>query len=160
MNRIVQTVLPVVEMTQTLRTQLIDTISDSDLAFRLHAATPTLGELCRRNGEIQMAYIDSLKTFSQHFDFRAPDATIGTDRAKLRSWYVDLDRELRTVIESLSEDTVNSRQVTRGSDYAMPLDIHVHVYREALLIFLAQADLYLRAIGKIPSERWESWLRT
>jgi hypothetical protein len=40
----------------------------------------------------------------------------------------------------------------------MPFGAHFHTYREAILIFCAKADVYLRAMGKHRGKQWEDWI--
>src|SRR6185312_7765260 len=85
---------------QVLRNELVDMLSDDDLAFRPSPATFTLGELCREIGEIEHSYVDALKTFRQDFGWRNPDPDVERSVAALSTWFADLDRRLLAAIEA------------------------------------------------------------
>ena len=57
MNSIFSDYYPVFELYQSLRAQLLDILTDADLAYRPHEQTETLVELCRDIGETEMSYI-------------------------------------------------------------------------------------------------------
>jgi hypothetical protein len=51
MNSLVESEFPLHE-TQSLRYDLMQMLTDSDLAYKLPGDNPTLGELCRKMGEV------------------------------------------------------------------------------------------------------------
>jgi hypothetical protein len=55
MNSIVQEHMPAtyVREDQALRDELVETLTDDDLAFRVGGSSATLGALCREIGEIE-----------------------------------------------------------------------------------------------------------
>ena len=56
MNSIITHYYPILETYQELRELLMETLEDEDLDYRPTARNPTLGELCRENGEVEQAY--------------------------------------------------------------------------------------------------------
>jgi hypothetical protein len=56
--------------THNLRDQLLDMITDQDLAYKLPGANPTLVALCEEMGYTQQVYIQSFKTFKQEWGYR------------------------------------------------------------------------------------------
>ena len=173
MNSLVRTYLPATSPTgrarslapyfpdyQALRDRLIEILADDDLAFRIGGANPSLGALCREIGEIERSYIESLKTFAQDFAYRQTDPRLERSVVALSAWYRELDRELRTVIEGLSEDDIANRTVERRDfpDFAPELGLQLDLYREALLIFASKASVYLRAMGRELPKQWQEWI--
>jgi hypothetical protein len=67
MNSLIEDELPGIP---NLRDQLMNMISDQDLAYKLPGLNPTLGELCEEMGHIQQMYINSFKTFKQDRGYR------------------------------------------------------------------------------------------
>ena len=65
MNRYMLEKWPWIEGTHGMRSQLLDSLSDADLAFSPGGQNMTLGALCREMGEVEYSYIQSLKTFRQ-----------------------------------------------------------------------------------------------
>lgn len=159
MNSIIQTQGSVLTQTQALRSQLMDLLTDEDLQFRLPGDNPSLGELCREIGEIERVYIQSFKTFTTDLSYRHPDPSIANSVERLKAWYADLDAELFSVLEALSEDEIQNKMVARGPEFSFPVMVQFHVYREALLIFYAKASVYLKALQKSNvSEQWQQWI--
>lgn len=60
MNSLIESEFPLHE-TQRLRYDLLQTLTDSDLAYKLPGDNPTLGALCREIGEVEYSYIQSSK---------------------------------------------------------------------------------------------------
>jgi len=147
-------------MYQALRDQLMGILEDDDLACKLEGANPGLGALCREIGEIEQSYIESFKTFRLDFEYRNIDPLLETSVAALSSWYGKLDGELRAAIAALSEDDVANRTIERTDfpGFAPQLRVQLDIYKEALLIFYSRVDVYLRALGKTPTEQWRKWI--
>ena len=55
----------ILHQTQAIRGELMDMLSDADLAFKLPGANPTLGALCREMGQVEQSYIGWFKTLKQ-----------------------------------------------------------------------------------------------
>ncbi|MDE2817266.1 MAG: hypothetical protein OXM03_08500 [Chloroflexota bacterium] len=157
MNSIITHYYPIFQTYQGLRDVLMETLGDEDLGYRLTAQNPTLGELCREIGEVEQAYIDSFKTFRLDFSYHNEQPGLESSVALLSAWYAGLDRELRAAIESLSEDDIRNRQIDRGH-FSLPPQIHLDVYKEALLIFYGKVSIYLRAMGKTLPQCWEDFI--
>ena len=157
MNSIITHYYPILETYQELRELLMETLEDEDLDYRPTARNPTLGELCRENGEVEQAYLDSFKTFRLDFSNCNEQPELKSSVALLSAWYAALDRELQTAIESLSEDDVKNRRIDRGY-FSLPPQIQLDVYKEALLIFYGKVSVYLRAMGKLPPQRWQDFI--
>jgi hypothetical protein len=148
---------PTFQLYQSIRDQLMEILTDGDLGYSPGGANPPLGVLCREIGEVEQAYIQSFKTFRLDFSYR--NTTPGLDRsvAQLKSWYAELDAELKAAIEGLSEDDVRNRMVDRGH-FKLPPQIQLSIYNEALLIFYGKVIVYLRTMGKTPPEQMQEWL--
>ena len=140
--------------TQSLRYDLMERLTDADLAYRLPGDNPTLGELCREIGEIEQAYIQSFTTFAFDLSYRHPEPDIASSVERLKKWYTALDDEFEDVIRGFSEEDLHSKQIDRGR-YAASLFVQFQIYREALLIFFAKVIVYLKAMQKSISEQWQ-----
>ena len=150
---------PILEMYQALRGQLMSVIDDADLSFTPGGSNMTLGALCREMGEVQVTYIESLRTFKHDLDFRRDaDAQVGERVAAFAAWYEALDAEMKEVVAGLSDDDVSNRLVERGPEFKLPPRIHLTVYTEALLIFYGKATVYLRALEKTTPGQWQEWI--
>jgi hypothetical protein len=133
-------------------------LDDDDLGFQLAGDNPTLGALCLKMGEVQQAYIQSFKTFTQDFSYRFEEPEIQDSVEKLSGWFKVLDAELRATIEALPEDDIQNRLINRGGDFKIPPRIQLEIYKEALLIFYGKVSVYLKALGKTIPEQWVSWI--
>jgi hypothetical protein len=156
----IQSLAPYFAEYQALRDQLMAMLTDDDLGYRAGDENPTLGALCRENGEIERSYVESFKSFKLDFEYRNADPRLETSVAALSSWYAELDSELKAAIQGLSEDEVANRTIDRTDfpGFTPMLRVQLDIYREALLIFYSKVDVYLRALEKTPTEQWRKWI--
>jgi hypothetical protein len=158
MNSIMQNYYHVLEMYQALRDQLLDILTDADLAYRLPGENPSLGFLCREIGEVELNYIQSFKTFSQDFSLRGEEPNLESDVSRLTAWLKQLDAELKAAIEGLSEADLKNRVIDRGGGFTLSPQIQLEVYKEALLIFYGKVSVYLKAMNKPRPKQWQEWI--
>lgn len=158
MNSIEQTQFSILNSTLELRDQLLDVLSDEDLAFQL-PNNMTIGELCREMVEIEHSYIEAFKTYKQDFSYKAPDAAeLETSVDKLKTRFSELVEALKDVLRGLSEEDIQSKLIDRGNNLQFPVTVNFHVYREGLLIFYAKVSIYLKAMGKPLPGVWRWWI--
>lgn len=146
MNRYMQEKWPWIEGTHGMRSQLIDALSDSDLAFSPGGQNMTLGALCREMGDIEYSYIQSLKTFQQDWSYHNTDAGLESSVAQIKDWYQTLDEEMKATVSALSDEDL-TKIIDRGG-FSMPVDLQLDVYLQALLIFFGKATVFLKAMNK------------
>ena len=146
MNRYMQEKWPWIEGTHALRVQLLDTLSDTDLAFSPGGQNMTLGALCREMGEIEHSYEQSLKTFQQDWSYHNTEADLESSVARLKAWFQTLDDELKATVAALSDEDLQ-KTIDRGG-YSMPVELQLDVYLQALLIFFGKVTIYLKAMNK------------
>jgi uncharacterized damage-inducible protein DinB len=158
MNSIMTNYYPMFRMYQALRSQLMELLDDGDLSFTPGNGNPSLGALCRELGEVEQAYIDSFKTFTQDFSYRNSDPTLEQRVARLSAWFAELDAALEQTVAGLSEDDIAERVIDRGQNFKLPPMIQLEVYKEALLIFYGKARVYVSALGKPLPEQWQEWI--
>ena len=149
---------PMFEMYQALRSQLLEILTDQDLDFAPGGENLTLGALCREMGETERSYIDSLKSFKQDFSYRNQEPGLDKSVGKLSIWYEELDQELKSTLESFSDEDLQNRIVDRGAGFELPLWIQMEVYKEALIIFYGKVSVYLKAVGKPRPPQWQDWI--
>ncbi len=140
-----------------LRDELLEAITDEDLAFSPGGGNPTLGELCRELGEAQYAYAQSFKTFKIDFSYRANDDRYSKSVAALKTWYKQLDAELEAAVESVTDEDVAEKQMDRGG-YEVPVHISLDILREALLIFYGKVSVYAKTMDKPLTQMWRDWI--
>ena len=155
MNSIITDYYPIFEMYQALRNQLLDILTDEDLAYRLNGQTENLAELCRDIGETEEAYIQAFQTFKQEFNYQHEAITTVQ---QLRVWWTRLDEELKTAVSALTPDDIQNRTIYRGENFQLPPHINLTVYNEALLIFYGKVSVYLKAMGKPLPQQWQEWI--
>ncbi len=158
MNSLMRDYYPTFEMYQAPRSQLMEILSDDELAFRPSAANESLGALCLEIGETETSYIQSFKSFRQDFSFRNEETGLAGSVERLAAWYGKMDRELKSVINAFSDRELRDRRVDRGGGFVLPLDIQLDVYKEALLIFYGKVSVYLKAMGKERPPQWQEWI--
>jgi hypothetical protein len=153
MNSLIESEFPLTE-TQKVRYDLLQTLTDSDLAYKLPGDNPTLGELCREMGEVEYSYIQSFKTFKHDWLYGSSAPEVATSVAHLEAWYRELDHEFETVLRGFSEDDLHHKQINRGYGFTPSPYVQFQIYREALLMFYAKASVYLKALQKSVNEEW------
>lgn len=146
MNSYLQMKWPWIEGSHGMRTEVIDLLSDADLAFTPGGNNLSLGALCREMGEVEHAYIQSVQTFKQDFSYRYPDASVATSVDKIKAWYAALDEEMKTLVTAFSDADLQ-KTVDRGG-FAATVDIQLDIYLQALLIFFGKITVYLKALDK------------
>jgi len=156
MNSYMQEKWPWIEGTHALRTQLLDTLSDAELAFSPGGQNMTLGALCREMGETEHSYTQSLKTFKQDWSYRNTEAGLESSVARLQAWFQTLDEEMKATASALSDEDLK-KTVDRGG-YAMPVDMQLDVYLQALLIFFGKATIYLKAMNKALPQQVQDYI--
>ena len=140
-----------------LRKQLLDMLSDEDLAYSPGGHNPTLGELCKDMGEVQHAYAQSFHTFAVDFSWRSDDKRYASSVAALKEWYAQLDADLEAALCTVSDEDMQTKQMERGG-YTVELHISLDILREALLIFYGKVSVYLKAMGRQPTGMWKDWI--
>jgi hypothetical protein len=146
MNNYMQEKWSWIEGTHGMRFQLLDILSDADLAFNPGGQNMMLGELLREIGEVQYSYTQSLETFKQDWSYRNTEAGLQNSITQLKEWYQVLDDEMKTTVAALSDEDL-AKTVDRGG-FAMPAALQLDVYLQALLIFFGKATIYLKAMNK------------
>ncbi|MBC8170805.1 MAG: DinB family protein [Anaerolineae bacterium] len=150
--------LEVLHMTTALRTQLLDSLTDADLAFKL-PNNPTLGELCVGLGKVEHLYIDSFKTLRMPWEMvYTTEPGLENSVEKLKAWFKGLDDELVAALQAIPDGDFQSKMVDRGGGFMMPLGGQFHTYREAILIFCGKCTVYLLAAGKPLTQQWREWI--
>lgn len=156
MNAIVRDEFDVLHETTHIRHELMNSLTDADLAYKLPGDNPTLGALCREMGQVEQAYIDGFRTMTHEFAYPPVEPQLENSVEALKTWYQRLDAELEAALTALSDEQVESGFIDRG--WQVPVRVQFHIYREALLIFYAKATCYLRALGKPLPEQMSSWI--
>ena len=156
MNSIMQDYYPTFEQYQAARNQLMDLLNGDDLGFHLEQ-NPTLGELCKEMGETQYCYLQSFKTLKLTFDYSNEETGLSTNINKLKSWFAEMDADLKSTLEALSQDSIDSQRIDRGS-WEVPVQVNLTIYTEALLIFYGKVWVYLNAMGKKKPQQWVEWI--
>src|SRR5258708_12577834 len=102
MNRYMLEKWPWIEGTHAMRSQLLDILSDADLAFNPGGQNMTLGALCREMGEIEDSYVQSLKTFQQDWSYHNMEAALDSAFPRPTPCFQPLDNQLQSTIPAFS----------------------------------------------------------
>jgi hypothetical protein len=158
MNSIITDAYSLFELYQALRNQLVEILADEDLSFRPGGDNPSLGELCRQIGEIEQSYINSFKTFEQDFSYRNQEPGLQNSIGQLTIWFEALDKELKKVIEGLTEEMIQNQTIDRGGGFTVSPRMQLEIYKEALLIFYGKTIVYLKTMEKPLPKQWQDWI--
>ncbi len=160
MNRYMQEKWAWIEGTHGMRTHLLDTLSDADLAFNPGGTNLTLGELCREMGEVEYAYIQSLKTCKQDWSYHNTEEGLASSVARLKAWGEKLDEEMKAVVAAFSDEDL-AKTVERGSEggsFPAPIEMQLDIYLQALLIFFGKVAIYLKAMDRPLPENIQAYI--
>lgn len=157
MNRYFQEKWPWIEGSHLMRTQVLDTLSDADLAFNPGGENMSLGALCREMGEVEHSYNQSLRSLRQDWSYRNTDAGLEGSVARLKAWFQTLDDEMQTTVAGLSDDDLH-KSVDRGNGSSMPVDWQLDTYLQAVLIFFGKATIYYKMMNKSLSEQMREYI--
>ena len=156
MNCIMNEKWPWIETAHGMRSQLLDILSDAELAFTPGGQNMTVGALCRQMGETEYSYIQSLKTLKQEWSYRHTEAGVVSSIARLKAWFQTLDDEMQAAIAAFSDEEVN-KLIDRGEE-AVTVAFQLDVYLQAVLIFLGKATIYLKAMNEELPQSFQEYI--
>lgn len=145
MNSYMETRWSWIEGTHGMRMQLLDALADENLSFNPGGQNVTLGALCRESGDIEYAYIQSLRTFKQDWSYHNDAPGIESSVTQLKEWYARLDEEIKAIVAAMSDDDLK-KTIDRGG-FSVPVDMQLDIYLQALLIFFGKASIYCKALN-------------
>jgi len=154
MKRFIQERWPWLEEVRGMRLQLLDILSNADLAFSPGGQNITLGALLRKMGDLEHSYIQSLKTGVRDLSYHNTEAGLESDITRLKAWFQALDDEMLDTISAFSNEDLTKR-VDRGGFHST-VEREVDHYGEAILIFFGKATIYLKAMNKPVPESIEN----
>lgn len=156
MNSSLQEKWSFIEGTHGMRSELLNVLSDEDLAFNPGGQNMSLGALCVEMGDIEYSYIQSLKTFKQDWSYHNTDIVLENSLTAIKSWYQSLDEEMKAIVSALPDEDVK-KSIDRGG-FSVPVDLQLDIYLQALLIFFGKATIYLKAMSKPLPESIRDWI--
>jgi len=146
-----------VEGSQGMRNGLVSTLTDADLTFSPGGQTMTLGALCREMGDIEHAYLQSVKDFKQDFTYRNTEPGIETSVAKLVAWYDKMDEDLKAIVSAFSDDDLK-KIIERAGGFKVPVDMQLEIYLQAILIFFGKITIYLKIMNKPMDKTFQDYI--
>ncbi len=158
MNRYMTEKWSWIDGSHELRDGILEQLTDADLSFSPGGDNLTLGALLRQMGEVQHAYLQGLKTFTQDWEFRNTEEGLEGSVDRLTAWFHELDAEMKAVTSAFSDEDLTGKTVKRASGYEMPIEMSLEVYIQALLIFLGKAVIYLKAMSKPLPPAVQEWI--
>ncbi len=116
-----------------LRDQMLDILSDDDLAYRLPGNNLTLGALIEEMGRTQQIYTKSFATGEMDWLLEARPPAASGSVAALKMWFEELDAEMVTALEGSRTTTSRPTRSTGVTASPPPRCDQFQIYREALL---------------------------
>lgn len=144
--------------TVNLRVELLNTLTDTDLAYKLPGTNPTLGAIIKELGEMMHNYNVSFRTFVLDYSYRHNDAVCSSVEA-LKTWFEDLDREMYRVLESLTDEQIMNQTIKRPQfEEEFSANVNFHTLREGFLIYYGKLSCYLKAMDKPLTPQMQNWI--
>ncbi len=156
MNRYMNEKWSWIEGSHGMRTQLLDMLNDTELAFSPGGQNMTLGALCREMGETEYSYVQSLKTFQQNWSYRNTEAGMDSSVARLQAWFQALDEEMKATVAALADE--DFQKMVKRNGFEMPVEMQLDVYLQALLIFFGKATIYFKAMNKALPQQVQEYI--
>ena len=158
------------EMGAAVRDELLARLTDEDLAFRVHG-NPSLGELLAEYASVQRTYIDSFTTLRHDWTAIDTEPDLSTSIERLRERFARLDDDLKATLDTLGTDDDDDDEgdghgqdrdaaaivIDRGG-WQISAGSQLHTLREALIITLGKAVVYLRAMDRQIPQRVLDWV--
>lgn len=157
-NMIVNQFFGILKQTVNIRIEVLNALSDADLAYKLPGTNPTLGELFKELGEMVYNYNQSFKTFELDYGYRHGN-DVCRSVAALQAWFAELDQEMYAVLERLTDEQI-TQQIVRRPNFgeAFPVIVNFHTLREGFLIDYGKLSCYLKALDKPLSQQMQNWI--
>ena len=157
-NMIVTQFFGILQESVKLRVEVLDGLTDADLAYKLPGANPTLGELLQELGQMMHIYNESFKTFVLDYNVRA-GGEVAHSVVALEAWFADLDQEMYAVLERLTDEQITGQTVDRSVfGEAFPVGVNFHTLREGLLIYYGKLSCYLKAMDRPLPPQMARWI--
>jgi len=156
MNRYMQDRWSWIEGTHKVRLELLGQFSDADLRFNPGGTNMALGALWRESGDVEHSYIQSLKALKQDWSYSNTEPGIETSVERLAAWLARMDEEMRATVAAFSDEDLQ-KTVDRGG-FAVPVDVQLDIYLQALLIFLGKVSIFIRAMGRPLPENVQAFI--
>ncbi len=155
MNSIAQQELPLLDQTLNIRHELLETLTDADLTFKIEG-NPTLGELLKESLDTEHQYADSFSKDTHDWTLTVTDAS-ATSVQSLKEGFSNTEQAFKESFSGLSEEEVQSKIIDRGA-FQVPVRVQFHIYREAFLIYCAKITVYLKAMNKPLTPQLKTWV--
>ena len=156
-NRLIREKWAWIEGSNMLRTGLIGQLTDDDLKFNPGGQNTSLGTLLRDFGNVEYAYVESLKTFKTDFSYCDPNVNLTTSVTALTAWFYSMDNEMKVLVSAFSDEDLK-KPIGRSGDNTMPVETQIEVYLQALFIFFGKAVIYLRGMDRALSPSMQEWI--
>ena len=147
MNKSLVGIVRGVEGAHMMRDGALALLGDAGLRFSPGGDNVTLGQLLKETGEIELTYIQSLKTGKQDWSYRNDEDGLAGSSAQLKQWFERLDQEMKHVIDQLSDDDLH-KQIDRSHGVIRTVEAQLDIYNQAQLILLGKLVVYFKAMGK------------
>jgi hypothetical protein len=154
MNRAMQEKWPWIEGTHGMRMQLLDSLSNADLAFSPGGENIPLGRLLRESGDVEYSYLQSLKTLKEDWSYHNTQAGLESDLTQIKAWYHTLDEEMKATLAAFSDEDLSKTIDPRGFTVELQLD----VYLQAQLIFFGKASVYFKAMNRTLPQSFQDYI--
>jgi hypothetical protein len=143
-------------MAAEVRDRLLAEVHDDDLAFAL-PGNPSLGELLAEHASAQQAYVDSFATRRTDWGAISFDSALASSISALAERFAQLDGDLVLALEDLGDGDPGNPEIDRDG-WTISAGGQLHTLREALIITMGKAVVYLRALGRPIPERVQDWV--
>lgn len=130
---------------------LLEVIPEEHLNFTVGKNMGTIGKQYRHIGDVQLCYVEAIKTGEINFSHYQKDYSLEKSKEKLHSFLVDIDRRMIEAIEKNYTAKINW--------FGQKLDLkeHLQALIEHEVLHQGELIVYIRTLEVKFPKSWEFW---
>ena len=115
-----------------------------------------LGKQFRHIGDVQLCYVEALKTKKIDFGKYRKDYSIENSKEKLKAFLKEMDDEIFSLLKKLDPKQTKEFRVDWGFD-KLSLEDHLKFLIQHEIFHHGQLVVYIRDLGLIFPKSWSVW---
>jgi len=151
MNKEIKLILEEWKSIRKLTLDLLEIISENKLNFTVGKNMGTIGKQYRHIGDVQLCYIEAIKTGVIDFDKYKRDYSIENSKEKLKSFLKEMDREMIKTIKK------NPKVKIDWFGEKITLKEHINYLIQHEILHHGELIVYIRTLSLKFPKSWELW---
>ena len=157
MNERLEAVVEEWKTYRKLTLDLLEKIPEDKLDFTVGKNMGTIGKQFRHIGDVQLCYIEAIKTKKIDFSKYRRDYSIEKTKKKLKEFLNEMDKELFSLLENLNSEEIEELKIDWGFDKISIFE-HLRYLIHHEILHHGELIVYIRTLGmKFPDSWNEVW---